>query len=287
MPIDISVIIVTLNYGQFLEEAIVSVLDQCDESMLLPSGKKIELILVDGGSNDNSIEIIKRYDGRIAWWCSEPDSGQSHAFNKGFSKARGRFLTWLNADDVFFPNALEFAAWEIERYPDTEWFVGGSFWLDPQLKVIKCTEARRFSLRRAKEGIIPTWAPSSFFSSDLLQRAGGVDERFHYSMDSELWHRFYFRHGITYRPIKRCYWGLRLHPIAKMSGHNFSDSDHVAKNHPKWKQIKRESEIYLTEYGKFKRSRLTRWLTTPPYAYLKSRLLTKRYQGKHYKNVKV
>ena len=130
----LSIVIVNYNYGRFLEAAIESVLSQgMDE--------KVELIIVDGGSTDNSVEIIKKYAGetisrvernveickcaneatansqlvggglshfhtstllhsRISWWCSEKDKGQSDAFNKGFAHARGKYLTWVNADDI-------------------------------------------------------------------------------------------------------------------------------------------------------------------------------------------
>ena len=89
-----------------MEETIQSDLCQVDETMCLPSGERIELIIVDGGSNDNSVEIINKYADRLAWWCSEKDRGQSHAFNKGFTHATGRFLTWLNADDILLPSTL-------------------------------------------------------------------------------------------------------------------------------------------------------------------------------------
>lgn len=92
-----SIVIVNYNYGRYLDAAIRSVLDQS-------CGDK-ELIVVDGGSSDESVRVIERHADRIGWWCSEPDNGQSDAFNKGFSRARGRFLTWLNADDIMFPGA--------------------------------------------------------------------------------------------------------------------------------------------------------------------------------------
>ena len=95
----VSVVIANYNYGRFLDEAIQSVLNQaCND---------VELIICDAASTDNSVEVIKKYADRIAWWCSEKDKGQSDAFNKGFSHAKGRFLTWLNADDVMLPGTIE------------------------------------------------------------------------------------------------------------------------------------------------------------------------------------
>ena len=93
-----SIVIVNYNYGRFLEAAILSILNQ--------SCVDYELIVVDGGSTDNSVDIIRKYKNSISWWCSEKDNGQSHAFNKGFAHANGRFLTWLNADDLLMPGTL-------------------------------------------------------------------------------------------------------------------------------------------------------------------------------------
>lgn len=269
-----SIVTVNYNYGRFIEQSIRSVLDQ--------SCQDFELIVVDGGSNDDSVEIIRRYADRLGWWCSEADKGQSDAFNKGFSHARGRFLTWLNADDVMFPGALERIKAGILRHAGCEWFTAGCFWLDPELRVIRCTHPRRFSPWRARHGEIPVWAPSSFFTKELYDRVGGVDVDFHYMMDTELWFRFNRQAGIKYQPIDAFCWGLRLHPNAKMSGHNFGTSEHSLKSHPKWQQMNREWEIFASRYGKEQPSRLVRWLTTPPWVVLRNNIDTARFKGRPY-----
>ena len=159
----LSIVIANYNYGRFLDEAIRSVIAQ-------DMGDKVELIIVDGGSADNSVEIIKKYANGlppnisytdwinssnhnsqtpplITWWCSEKDGGQSAAFNKGFSHARGRFLTWLNADDVMLPGVIDALKTASERDPWQEWFVGGVYWLDPQMNVIRCASHVAYSRR--------------------------------------------------------------------------------------------------------------------------------------------
>ena len=109
----LSIVIANYNYGRFLEEAIQSVLSQsCDD---------YELIIVDGGSTDNSVEIIKKYEDKIAWWVSEKDNGQSDAFNKGFAQAKGKFGCWLNADDILMPNAIRAVVEYIKKHPKAEW----------------------------------------------------------------------------------------------------------------------------------------------------------------------
>lgn len=212
----LSIVIANYNYGRFLEEAIRSVVgqdgfDQC------------ELIIVDGGSTDNSVEIIRKYSDKIAWWCSEKDKGQSDAFNKGFAHARGRFLTWLNADDVMLPRVVQALKVASRRHPACEWFVGGCFWLDPQMRIVKCNVARPFSELRYRSGIVNVCGPSSFFTKRLLDAVDGVDVRLCYTMDMKLW--FQFRHdcGIRYRRFIEFAWGLRIHGLAKTSGQAFVD----------------------------------------------------------------
>lgn len=233
----LSIVIANYNYGRFLEDAIQSVLAQ-------NMGGKVELIICDAASTDNSVEIIKKYanglppnatsatkrhasTSAITWWCTEKDGGQSEAFNKGFSHANGKFLTWLNADDVILPGTLLNLEKAIDRHPNCEWFVGGCLWLDPEMRILKCGRARHMSKWRARHGIVNVCGPSSFFAKDLFQRVGGVDCRFKYSMDTDLWLRFALVANVIFRPFTRYAWGLRLHPDAKMSGHKFTSEGRI------------------------------------------------------------
>ena len=245
----VSIIIANYNYGRFLEDAIQSIIAQ-------DMGDEVELIICDAASTDNSVEIIKKYANGlppntpyaewmsrantqlptntaqlITWWCSEADGGQSAAFNKGFSHARGKFLTWLNADDVLLPGTIDKLKEAIEKYPECEWFVGGVLWLDVNLRVFKCGRARRMSHFRAKRGLVNVCGPSSFFSKDLYERAGKIDERFKYTMDSDLWLRFAIINGVTFKAFVKYAWGLRLHPDAKMSGHKVTADGKILDGH--------------------------------------------------------
>lgn len=280
----LSIVIANYNYGRFLEEAIRSVISQ-------DMGDKVELIICDAGSTDNSVEIIKEYanglppntsyddwmhsansqltthDSQLlTWWCSEKDGGQSAAFNKGFSHAKGRFLTWLNADDVLLPGTLKKLELAIEKHPKCEWFVGGCFWLDPQMRIINCGRGRPFSEIRYLEGNVSVWGPSSFFTKNLLNVVGGFDERFHFSMDSDLWLRFACKAHARYRPFCDYAWGLRLHPDAKMSGHNFTEDGQFDTSHNNSERIKqnrhydqicRESK-WMAEYFSSQRGNFVR-----------------------------
>lgn len=299
----LSIVIANYNYGRFLEEAIQSVVTQDMED-------KVELIVCDADSTDNSVEIIKKYakglpsntsyddwakrnsslttndqhlTTKITWWCSEPDGGQSAAFNKGFSHAKGRFLTWLNADDVLMPGTLKAFEDAVTKYPDCEWFVGGVMWLDKCLRVIKCGRGRPFSRLRASAGVVSVWGPSSFFSRGLYERAGRVDERFFYTMDTDLWRRFYYKCGAIYKPFRDYAWGLRLHEEAKMSGHNFATSSQNDPSHPKWKQLRKENELMSAYYknsssmGLFRRILSMRIIEV-----IKAQVDTFRFRGRKY-----
>ena len=218
----LSVVIANYNYGRFLGDAI--------ESLLSQSFQGFELIVVDGGSTDNSVEVIRKYQDRIAWWCTEPDAGQSAAFNKGFSHATGRFLTWLNADDVFFPGALAAVVKEINRHPKGEWFVGSTSWVDADLRIKRVFVAHRFSILRGYFASASACGPSSFFTRRLLDAAGGIDETMHYAMDNDLWHRFFRKCHVRYWRTTANVWAYRIHEDSKLSGADVSTKQKALDN---------------------------------------------------------
>lgn len=281
----LSIVIANYNYGRFLEEAIQSVLSQ--------SCQDFELIVCDAASKDNSVEVIRKYADRITWWCSEPDGGQSAAFNKGFSHANGRFLTWLNADDVMLPGTVESLRKSAARHPECEWFVGGVLWLDPQMRVLNCGRGRPFSEIRYREGNVSVWGPSSFFSKRLLDSVGGVDERFHYMMDTDLWLRFAAQLNARYRPFAHYAWGLRLHPEAKMSGHNFNPGGTLRLKNRAENEVKdkRQMQIECETVWKAERlrarpaTRLSRFLSASWISVILAKMDLLRWRGCHYLEV--
>ena len=277
----VSIVIANYNYGRFLDEAIRSVLDQ--------SCGDWELIICDGGSTDNSKEVIEKYAGRLAWWCSEKDKGQSDAFNKGFAHAKGKFLTWLNADDVMLPGVVEKLKSAAEKHPECEWFTGGSFWCDPEMKILKCNVARPFSEMRYRCGLVNVCGPSSFFAKALFDKVGGCDVRFKYTMDTDLWLKFAHQ-GVRFRVAMDYAYVLRLHPEAKMSGHNFQNGKldfdvYNPERDPKHAQLEQE-DIWMNEGHHFVPSTSLRHLASVSWIpVFRGLIATRRWKGHHYREM--
>lgn len=208
MNILLSIVIANYNYGRFLESAIKSVLNQADE--------RTELIICDAASTDNSVDVIRKYADRIAWWCSEKDGGQSQAFNKGFSHARGKYLTWLNADDVMVPGSLPKVLSILTKYPQCEWFTGNSFRFLEDGTVMEANWGPHWypGFLQRKSSPIVVFGPTSFFTKEIYKSVGMIDEGLNYAMDNDLWLKF-ITAGIKQRRINCMVWAFRMHEASK------------------------------------------------------------------------
>ena len=215
MP-NFSIVIVNYNHERYLKQAIRSVLDQ--------SCQDFELIIVDGASTDNSVEIIEKYAERLAWWVSEQDKVQSEAFNKGFAKAKGEFLLWLNADDLMFPGALDAVSLYLRRHPDCMWLAGDTVYFDSTGMIQRCLYGPYWNTWLMKQTMVCNMVngPSSIFHHSLYEKAGGMDPGLHYVMDMDLWMKFVDL-GARFHRLHRYIWGFRIHEDSKTS-HSFSNS---------------------------------------------------------------
>lgn len=210
----ISIIMPSYNQGKFVEAALNSVLNQDYEDK--------EIIFIDGGSSDNTMEIVGRYASRIAYYVSEPDEGQSDALRKGFEKAKGDVFTWLNTDDLLLPGALREVAQHLADFPDLGWIGGNVVWIDVADRILNCRKAEVDWVVSRRMGIFSACGPSAFFRRDLYYQVGGINLDLNYMMDTDLWWRFIIS-GARFDRLKRYTWALRLHQDAKMSGHLFLD----------------------------------------------------------------
>ncbi|PIY12912.1 MAG: hypothetical protein COZ18_00995 [Flexibacter sp. CG_4_10_14_3_um_filter_32_15] len=174
----ISIITPSYNQVAYLEKTIQSIISQGYEDL--------EYILIDGGSNDGSLEIIEKYKEYFAFWVSEKDEGQSHAINKGFEHATGDIITWINSDDQLTPNALHRIAAEFEKDKSKEIFVvhGKTILFGENMQDKEFGSSATDFLERSLAGL-PFPQPSSFFRRELIEKYEKVKQEFHFGMDYE------------------------------------------------------------------------------------------------------
>lgn len=245
----LSIVIANYNFGRYLGDAIESVLKQGES--------EVELIIVDGGSSDNSVDVIKNYQDKLAWWCSEKDNGQSHAFNKGFAKAKGKYLTWLNADDVMPEGSLVQILSELRKHPNCEWFTGNHIrFVESDRTIIQVEWGPNYypKLFQHKNSPLVIFGPTTFFSKAAYERVGRIDETLHLSMDTDLWLRFQAA-GIKQRRINCYCWAFRMHEDSKTA--EFEGHKHVTKGPgPK---LRAEHNISMMKVG-YKQSCMLRYI---------------------------
>lgn len=217
----LSIITPSYNQGQYIEETI--------RSILLQGYPNLEYIIIDGGSTDNSVEIIKKYETHLAYWISEPDHGQSHAINKGIAKATGDWIAWLNADDIYLPNALGQAMQITFKNSSANWIVGITLMLDQRLRKIgEFRPDHNTGAWRVTNYPPSSWLdfvctkqsgtglpqPSSFWRKTAWDNSGGIDENLRYAMDHDLYGRLAYLGYVPYIlniPLA----GFRLHSQQK------------------------------------------------------------------------
>lgn len=170
----ISVVTPSFNQGGFLEQTILSVLGQGYENL--------EYIVVDGGSTDESVDIIRKYAGRLAYWVSEKDHGQADALNKGFAKASGDIVCWINSDDFLLPGALLRLAAEFREEDDLIYGACLSFSETGRKCVINRPPEHNYEELCLIDYIVQ---PSSFWRRSLWEKTGPLETSLHYAFDWE------------------------------------------------------------------------------------------------------
>jgi GT2 family glycosyltransferase len=181
-------------------------------SVLEQDYPRIEYIVIDGGSTDNSVEIIERYADRLAYWTSEKDKGQAEAINKGFARTRGEILAWLNSDDYYMLNTVSVAVRCFEQNPDVVMAYGNMLAVDGNDQTINSLKYKQLSLEDLLCFQI-IGQPSVFFRRSALEKAGPLEPTFHFMLDHHLWIRLAQQGRILHVP--QIWSAARYHAEAK------------------------------------------------------------------------
>lgn len=202
----VSIITPSFNQVKFLERTILSVLGQ--------DYPNLEYMVIDGASTDGSVEIIHKYTDQLYYWVSEPDRGQTDAINKGFGRATGEILAWLNSDDTYAPGAVMQAVSFMRQHPDVGLVYGDMNFIDENDRVIGQFKSALTDLKRLRRGYVHIPQPAAFFRADLWRQVGPLDPSFFFAMDYDLWVRL--AQKTTFAYCKGQTWAnFRLHSGGK------------------------------------------------------------------------
>lgn len=241
MSLKFSIVTPSFNQGQYLEQTIRSVLDQKYEPL--------EYVVIDGGSTDESVSIIKRYEDRLAYWESEKDRGQVHAINKGLARATGDIFAFINSDDVYLPGAFDGVIDYFQEHPDCQWLCGDTIMFGPghRSELIQARVPR--SAAQCLSWSYKSPQPGMFWKRELLQ--SGFDEEWPYDFDHDLYVRLLLA-GQTCEHLSLPVAAYRLHAASKT----------VAEGYRQDEEFDRSAEHYENQLrGSDRRwCRATRWL---------------------------
>ena len=187
----VSIVTPSFNKGPYIEETLLSIRNQ--------TYKNIEHIVIDGGSTDETLAILKKYSNDLVW-VSEPDKGQSDAINKGWKLAKGDLIAYLNADDTYLPDAVEIAVNYFMQHPETAMLYGDGILTDEKGKFLMNFTAGEFNLKNlvfCKDNILQ---PAVFLRKTVFDIIGDIDVDLHLAMDLDYWIRTGTRYNVKYIP---------------------------------------------------------------------------------------
>lgn len=206
MSLSVGIVVPNYRGGRFLRE--------CLDSLLAQDHKPLSVLVMDGGSDDESVEILKSYGDRIRW-VSEPDEGQSDAIGKGFAVLDCDLVGWLNSDDVMLPGAVTRVVEAAVTHPDAVLFHGDLDLIDIDGKHLGTSWGRDLTFDKMRAGQCRTLQPGSVYRAEAVKKAGGMVKDFYLLMDVDLWIRLLGVGRSQRIPAKLAQ--FRIHPEAKSS----------------------------------------------------------------------
>ncbi|MFC2175520.1 glycosyltransferase family 2 protein [Bacteroidota bacterium] len=202
---EISIVTPVLNQAEYIERCILSVANQQAD---------VEHIIIDAGSTDGTLDIIKKHADKLAYWVSEPDNGQSHAINKGIARCSGKYFNWLNADDEITKGALSEVIQLFE--PNVNVVIGQCQHIDVNGNEMAIGSAKLWETVEGTLGNYTMGQPSHFYRIETIKSLGELNEALHYCMDMDLWFRYLIKYGHSGIKLSdKILSQFRLLPLAK------------------------------------------------------------------------
>jgi glycosyltransferase involved in cell wall biosynthesis len=203
----ISIITPSYNQGPFIEETIRSVICQ--------DYPNIEYIIIDGGSKDGSVDIIRKYESQLSYWVSESDKGQTNAINKGLIQAKGEIIAYLNSDDLYTPDAIRTAADFFKTHPDIDMIYGDIIHIDQHSEFINLHKTGKILLENYLSCEVYLPQPTVFFRKRVIEKIGYFDDTLNLAMDLDYWITIFLYFQTEYIPDTLA--KARIYPAAKSS----------------------------------------------------------------------
>jgi len=201
----VSIVTPSFNQQRYLKETILSVINQ--------DYPALEYFVIDGGSTDGSVDIIKKNQNKLAGWVSESDLGQTDAINKGFDRCQGEIMAWINSDDIYQVGAISSAVEFLQAHPEIGMVYGDTDLIDEDSHRIGRFNAKQTNYQRLMRGGVYIPQPAAFWRRDLWEKSGPLDTSFYFAMDYDLWVRFAKIAPIQYVP--QLWASFRIHDGGK------------------------------------------------------------------------